>query len=157
LRIDCDLTGEHRAPKAPGTCTPSILLEKTDPTELIVKADEQDKPATPRPTHDGPRHPAAFHFRPAVVVLPDSNGEVDPTWLAQTQSTLPGRYLTAFPGPDTELECLPGAPRCWSEVIAAAAGVGAVHGAVIIESGLRFQATSRNAWPHWRAHRHAHR
>ena len=109
---------------------------KPDPTELIVTADDQDKPASLRHANNGPEHVAGGEFVPLVVVLPDADGVIDSGWLAQMKSAVPGRYVTAFPSPDSGLECLQGEPRRWPEVVAATAAMDAADGALIIESGL---------------------
>ncbi len=113
-----------------------ILLEKQTRTEPIVTADDQDKPASPSRANSDPEYPADQQFRPLVVVLAGDDNRVDPAWLANLQSTLPGRYLAASSTATAGLESLECDTRCWPELVRQAAKFGADDGALVIESGL---------------------
>ena len=104
-----------------------------------MKADDKDKLATRRPTDDAAKQAGDNAFRPAIIVLPDNNGEVDSAWLGRMQSILPGRYLSSTRS-TAGLEPLDCDFRRWSAVVAAAAELGAADGVLIIESGLRVPA-----------------
>ncbi len=103
-----------------------------------MTTDDNDKPDNPRQANSAPVDPTGKAFRPLVVVLSDAVGEIDPAWLAQMQSTLPGRYLAASSTETAGLEVLACDPRQWPELVATAAGIdtATTHGVLIIESGL---------------------